>query len=482
MFVVKYNRYEVVKLNISNYMQAHKDEYIKDLQGLIQIPSLKDEKTVSPQAPFGQACRDALDYMLELGKAYGFEVKDYDGYAGTISYGNQAESVGVLAHLDVVPVEENGWMVPPFSAQVVEDVIFGRGVKDDKGPAMCGLYAMRYLKENNIKLKHKIILILGCDEESGMSCMSYYLKHGEIPKCGFTPDADFPLIHGEKGGLHVLLEMDNTSCVKNFVAGERANIVAPYAEATLESNMMLEPLLLFYAQCYKLSAEVKTHENSNDVTLCMKGVGAHGAHPELGKNAATHLMHFIGEAMQDETMKALANLLSEFSGKGLNINVVSEDMGSLTMNVGIVRISEKISITLDIRYPHNTNAEALIANMQAGIAKQGLDMSITIKRDSKPLYLYPNGAFIQTLMNSYQKYSGDVTSKSHTIGGGTYARRFENFVAYGPMFPHPTEPEGLAIGNVHETNEGMAIEDLLKATSIYTDALLNLGGVCDENA
>lgn len=482
MFVVKYNRYEVVKLNITNYMQAHKQEYIKDLQGLIQIPSLKDEKSISPQAPFGQACRDALDYMLELGKAYGFEVKDYDGYAGAISYGNQAESIGVLAHLDVVPVEENGWIVPPFSGEIVQDVMFGRGVKDDKGAAMCGLYALRYLKENNIKLNHKIILILGCDEESGMKCMDYYAQHGEIPKCGFTPDADFPLIHGEKGGLHVLLEMDNTSCVKNFVAGERANIVVPYAEATLDSNMMLEPLLLFYAQCYKLQAEVKTQENSNDVTLCMKGVGAHGAYPELGKNAATHLMHFIGEAMQDETMKALANLLFEFSGKGLNINVVSEDMGPLTMNVGIVRISEKISITLDIRYPHNTNADALITSMKTAIAKQGLDMSVTMKKNAKPLFVDPNGPFIQTLMNSYQKYSGDVTSKSHTIGGGTYAKKFENFVAYGPMFPNPIVPDGLELGNVHETNEGMAIEDLLKATAIYTDALLNLGGVCDENA
>ena len=68
------------------------------------------------------------------------------------------------------------------------------------------------------------------------------------------------------------------------------------------------------------------------------------------------------------------------------------------------------------------------------------------------------------------------------IGGGTYAKKFENFVAFGPMFPNPTVPEGLELGNVHETNEGMAIEDLLKASAIYTDALLNLGGVCDENA
>ena len=157
-------------------------------------------------------------------------------------------------------------------------------------------------------------------------------------------------------------------------------------------------------------------------------------------------------------------------------------MGPLTMNVGIVRINDKISITLDIRYPHCTNAEALIANMQDAIAKQGLDMSVSMKKNAKPLFVDPNGPFIQTLMNSYQKYSGDVTSKSHTIGGGTYAKKFENFVAFGPMFPNPTVPEGLELGNVHETNEGMAIEDLLKASAIYTDALLNLGGVCDENA
>lgn len=458
-----------------NYMQMHKDEYIKDLKGLIQIPSLKDESTITADAPFGSQCRKALDYMLDLGKAYGFEVEDYDGYAGIIRYGTQKESIGVLAHLDVVPIENEGWFVPPFSGEIIKDVMFGRGVKDDKGAAMCGLYAMRYLKDHQIQLDHSIILILGCDEESGMKCMEHYVKHGPIPKCGFTPDADFPLIHGEKGGLHVVLEMDNNSCVRAFSGGERANIVIPNATATLESNMMLEPLLYFYAQCYQLEANVNENED-HSITLSMKGVGAHGASPELGKNAAVHLIHFIGEAMQDETMKALYKLLGEFNGKGLHINVKGKDMGDLTMNVGIVRMAEKITITLDIRYPNNTDADTLVASMKQAIKETRLPINLSIKKNVKPLFVDPQSDFVQTLMSSYQKYSGDLESRSTTIGGGTYAKKFENFVAYGPMFPHPTIPEGLEVGNVHETNEGMAIDDLLKASAIYADALFKLGG------
>ena len=47
------------------------------------------------------------------------------------------------------------------------------------------------LKDNHVPLNKKIMLILGCDEESGMECMDYYKEHGEIPQCGIVPDADF---------------------------------------------------------------------------------------------------------------------------------------------------------------------------------------------------------------------------------------------------------------------------------------------------
>lgn len=67
--------------------------------------------------------------------------------------------------------------------------------------------AMKILHDQNVKLNKTVYLIAGTDEESGMEGIDYYLKNGgPIPAMGFTPDADFPVIYGEKGNIHMLLE------------------------------------------------------------------------------------------------------------------------------------------------------------------------------------------------------------------------------------------------------------------------------------
>ena len=217
-------------MNWLTELETYKDAFIQDLRGLIAIPSVRDDKTKTANAPFGAGCRKALDYMLELGKREGFQIKDYDGYAGMIAYGEGEESVGVLVHLDIVPIGE-GWSRDPFGGDIVNGYMFGRGTLDDKGPAMAGFYALKMLKDKGIKLNRKVMLILGCDEESGMECMNYYTKHGELPTLGFTPDADFPVIYGEKGGLHVELSGTCDTVITSMHAGERSNIVIGQASA-----------------------------------------------------------------------------------------------------------------------------------------------------------------------------------------------------------------------------------------------------------
>ena len=160
---------------------SYQDAFINDLRGLLAIDSTRDDSSATINAPFGKGCRQALDYMFALAKRDGFTYQDYDGYAGVISYGDGKESVGVLAHLDIVPIGE-GWTKDPFSGEIVDGYLFGRGSEDDKGPAMAAYYAMKMLKDQGIRLQRKVMLILGCDEESGMQCMEHYKKHGEIPK------------------------------------------------------------------------------------------------------------------------------------------------------------------------------------------------------------------------------------------------------------------------------------------------------------
>ena len=63
------------------WINAHKAEFIAEIQGLARIPSISRPEEAVPDAPFGAECRRVLDHALERGKAYGFDTEDLDGFA-----------------------------------------------------------------------------------------------------------------------------------------------------------------------------------------------------------------------------------------------------------------------------------------------------------------------------------------------------------------------------------------------------------------
>jgi carboxypeptidase PM20D1 len=75
-----------------------------------------------------------------------------------------------LPHQDVVPVTEGtekDWKYPPFSGQVAEGAVWGRGSIDDKGSLIALFEALEGLASNGFKPKRSIWLISGHDEEAG---------------------------------------------------------------------------------------------------------------------------------------------------------------------------------------------------------------------------------------------------------------------------------------------------------------------------
>lgn len=453
------------------------DEYmtdlLSDLDGLMQIPSLRNDEEACAGAPFGKGCREALDYMLELGRKEGFEVVDIDGYAGVISYGEGKESIGVLGHLDIVPIGE-GWTKEPLALTEENGVLYGRGVLDDKGPGMCAFYALKMLKDSGVKLNKKVMLIYGCDEESGMECMEYYKEHAEIPQMGFVPDADFPVIYGEKGGLHMELAGQCNTIIKEMHAGERANIVIGRASATISTwkDEALE-LFDFYLQTHGLKGSVSFV--GEDVELSIEGTFSHAAMPYNGVNAALHVMNFIGHTFDDDFAKATYAMLSDWQGKPLAIDMEGAYMGFLTMNTGIVDIQDgHASITLDIRYPNDADVEYIDACFQAKIKELSYPLQAAIIKDSKPLFVDPQSELVTSLMDVYREYSNDYFTPAKTMGGGTYARKLPNFVAFGPEFPHAVNSSEVEIGGPHQKNEGVRKEDLHKAIAIYAAAIEKL--------
>ena len=80
---------------------------------------------------------------------------------------------------------------------------------------------------------------------------------------------------------------------------------------------------------------------------------------------------------------------------------------------------------------------------------------------------------MQTLLEAYQKETGDYKSTPKAIGGGTYAKEADNVVAFGAEFPGWNS-------NMHSPGEQVKKTDLFKSVSIYAKAIVDLGKKLEE--
>ncbi|MDY0278144.1 MAG: dipeptidase PepV [Acholeplasma sp.] len=454
-------------INFKEEVLKRKDEIINDLKGLIKINS--ELTTFDPNrvgAPFGEGNKEALDYMMRLGAKDGFETLNVDGYAGHIELGKQNEFVGIIGHLDVVPAG-SGWTYPPYGAEIHNDKMYGRGTEDDKGPTIAAYYAMKILKELNVDLSKRVKLILGVDEESGWRCVNHYFKrYPEVPVSGFIPDADFPLIYAEKGIVRINIEgqFDNSTLL-SLNGGLRDNMVPDKAIAKVNSK---DPKIVDHFNSFIKKHKVtgKISSDKNIYTIEIDGISAHGSTPEFGINAITLLSDFLVSInVINNITKTISDFLSEDTrGKKLGINYHDEEMGDLTVNLGVISTAlDKFTMVLNVRYPNGVVFEKFYQHLITLFSK----FSVSYNHHQKLLYNDPKSDLVNTLMGVYRKHTNDLDAQPVTIGGGTFARAMPNVVAFGPHFPKKPS-------FIHQKDEFIDLDDFLLATIIYTEALYEL--------
>lgn len=426
---------------------GYKDDILNTLSKLVEIDSVSAEGNEKPQ--------QALEFMLNTAKEMGLIAENFDNLAGHIQYGNGKKLCGVLTHLDVVPAGL-GWSVEPFKLTRKDGRLYGRGVADDKGSAVVALYCLKALKDNGIIADSTIRLILGTNEETGMTDVEHYFSKMPVPDVSFTPDSDYGICNCEKGILQFSLTgKNNSSVIKSAKAGCAVNAVPDRAEFAL-------------AEIRDEFAEDYLNIEGN--ILISTGTASHAMEPHKGFNSVTNTIEKL-KAVYTEDLGDVPEFISEYIGTDtdgslLGVNCDDKQSGDLTINVGVLDINEQTAtVKIDIRYPVTADFNKIVDKIEKSADKYNLQFKV----DSHlpPLNVPENSSIISTLQTAYKEITGEMPNL-YSTGGGTYARSLGNKgVAFGPVFPDD-------YSNMHKADESLDEEKFFVHAQICLEAVYRM--------
>lgn len=448
--------------NFDDLILKYKDEFLQDLNELLSIKSISAEGACGPQL--------ALDWILKKAESFGLNTKNIDNIAAHVEFGDGEKICGVLTHLDVVPAKREDWSCEPFALTRKNGRLYGRGVADDKGPALAALYCLRALKESGV-VGNKVRVIFGTSEEIGMQDMAHYFENEPLPDISFTPDSEYGICRAEKGILHLEISspVANNVTLTQFEAGSANNVVPDTAYALVDCSEYEEHLLQRLADGREGDFDLTFTIDGLKITS--RGKAAHACEPEKGFNAAAALVSLLCAAFGYDAVGDLCSFIDfcigmETNGRSMGIKMRDAASGELTMTLSRVSIVEnEAKAVIDVRYPVSFLEEVVLYQIKKVAAREGLNVKVL--DSEKPLFLDENADIVRVLKDAYKNVTG-VEPALYTTGGGTYARMLGGKgVAFGPVFENDDS-------RIHNSDESLDEENFFKHFRICLEAMYGM--------
>lgn len=381
--------------SIKSYMQNEEQRIVDDARTLINA------RTENPPGNEIVAARVVKAFFTSLGIPYTLfeKTKDRTNIVGRI--GNGSPSLLVACHLDVVPAGDE-WKRNPFDAWVENGRIFGRGASDNKGQMAAMMAVARFLKENESRLKGQLILVGAADEERGSNLGLEYL----IKECGIR--ADFAIIPDVAHNMQMI-------------------------DVTEKGALFLE--------------------------IISHGKQAHGSRPEMGINAAWHLITLLERIKQIQFKHTFHPL---HTPPTLNLGSIH---GGTAPNI----VPALCKAQLDIRYLPGDSGDEIMANL-ISIAKE-VESQVKGRFELKTIsHQLPTAVPINNpLVEIISKHTESVLGarpKPKGMSGATVTKQLIQSGITAVGFGPGDEAEA------HATNESISIKELVDFAEIM--ALITL--------
>ncbi|MGF1573202.1 MAG: Sapep family Mn(2+)-dependent dipeptidase [Sumerlaeia bacterium] len=482
------------------------EELIADSQRIIQFVtvsggSLAEETKLQEELP------KCFAWLRNKAKEFGFAYREFEGRVGEISWDHQDDSaplVIIAGHIDVV-TPGSGWLHDPFAGEIHDNEIWGRGTQDDKGPTVQALYAMRALKAAGVELPYSLRLVIGSQEETGnWDDLAMYISQARTPDFGFTPDANFPVINGEKGNIALRLNAEWAEAGKDaetgmefvsLIGGERRNMVPAHCEIALrfnkeERNDVMKELVRtttsFVVEHDQANVTLQPDKQKDlgegrfEAVVSFLGKSAHSSTPEDGgHNAIVDALDFLKDV---ETMPfavrrfaALAHLFGQdLSGAAFGVDAVHPVVGETTCCLVLSDVRSTGGRALfNIRPTLGSSLESVLARSQKIVEAYNAEMpelKLSVEKVGEGMeaqFLDPQNPTLEPYLEALRESITAVTGTKgeyNSVGGTTYAKALPNTCAFGPTFPDEAN-------RIHQVDERVPVASVIRNAKIFASAL-----------
>ena len=442
-------------------------------------------------------------WLARVGAELGLVVKDLGKVTEVDLPGPEGAPVlGLVVHGDVQPVEEAAWSVPPFEGAVKDGKILGRGAADDKGPLVQALLAMKSLREAGPKRTHTVRLLVGSDEESANTDMETYLKDHRPPHLSLVLDSAFPVVVGEKAwqALSVTAPFGEPPRdarglayeVDELDAGLAPSIVPDRARIVLRrkgNGPSFEALLAkLRKKTLRPGTRLEAVDRGDTAEIMVRGRSAHaGVNIEGGRNALVSLADVLeGELPAcgaDDLLSFARRAGRDLAGTGLSLAASDPIWGRHDVNVATLQAGDGVfghvsglakgkarTLTINIRRIPVLSGADLKSRLYALVdevnASTGARLSTSGFFGDEPKVFDPEAKLVKRLLAAYRRGTGKDAPPAIS-GGGTYAKRLPDAIAFGMWFPGKPYPG-------HDVDEQMEIADLHRGVHVLLEALVDL--------
>lgn len=235
-----------------------KNEAATYLQKLIQINTTNPPGNEMEAAIYlvELACENGLHAEIqETAEGRGNLLISYQQRVAEALESPESSSLLLLSHLDVVGADERDWEYGPFSGEIVDDVLWGRGTIDTKQLTIMELMALILWKRENRTFPKDILLVATADEESGSTygLLELLKTHGELfrDKHVISEGGGFPILvngiphylceTGQKGICQITFHVEKSQSTPYYVDNRPMHAAAKLVQRITQFRWEEEP-------------------------------------------------------------------------------------------------------------------------------------------------------------------------------------------------------------------------------------------------